>query len=533
MRSNQGRKDNITLCARNACRLLLTVFLISSCEKWDFDRVGFTKVITIGAIEVNATGAFLLGDIENIRQSTIEKTGFLLSSSAIDESNFRINNPDLVNYLSAKQSPSQDNRAFATPVADLESGNTYFFRAYGLLMNLENPIYGAIDSFTTTGFNISIEDINRLGSNCPTQANIRLKVGITGSVPSSVEFGIVWHQDLFSDPTLDDQVIYGDQVDQQGFSNIGLPVNCSEFYRVRPFIRLSGDVLYTRAVEFTAQVGGKWYYVGEIPQRFIRSQGLRSISSSENGYILGLKNEGIFQAAFLRFDPTTLVWSEINNLGFGSTMWVPSASERILLADVGGGLQEYHPDRDEWEFLGAYQTDGLIQRRSGFIFENKMYFLFRGMFGFVQLSDVGTFIGLQPNPGENLLTVFRARSKGYALSFSDFSLAERADMWEFDLISDSWKPVAPLPEVLVPDLFFSMNGKGYVLTGVDEEQNPHPGFWEYDPELDEWARLADFGRGDGNADIGFVADGIAYGGLGISFEGEERQEFWKYVQELK
>ncbi|MDH3652107.1 MAG: hypothetical protein OEQ53_20640 [Saprospiraceae bacterium] len=45
--------------------------------------------------------------------------------------------------------------------------------------------------------------------------------------------------------------------------------------------------------------------------------------------------------------------------------------------------------------------------------------------------------------------------------------------------------------------------------------------------------LADFGQGDGNADIGFAVGGLIYGGLGIDANREVRREIYRYVPELE
>ena len=73
---------------RTILTLLLSGILIFACSEWDLDRIGFTKVITIGAIEVGSNSAFLIGDIEDIRLSSIVESGFVLSSSATDDENW-------------------------------------------------------------------------------------------------------------------------------------------------------------------------------------------------------------------------------------------------------------------------------------------------------------------------------------------------------------------------------------------------------------------------------------------------------------
>jgi len=489
-------------------------------------------VITIGVIDVGSNNAFLLGDIENLRGSTLDEAGFLVSTVQIDESEFRINNPDISKYLSAEQVAITENQAFAVSAGDLESGTSYFFRAYGLLGGEENPAYGEIDSFTTTGFNIAIQDFRREGTSCPTEASIQLKVDIRGVLPSSVEFGITWQHDLFSDPTVDGNIILADQIDAQGNATILMPVLCNEFYRVRPFIRSSvNQVFYNQAIELAEQPGGAWKYVGEIPQQFSRSEKIIFFSLEQKGYIIGFEKEGNGQSAFWQFDLKNQIWSKFKEspVGFANNMWMPSSTQRIFLAS--GSLLEYLPVFDRWESLGDFPFS--LFGKTGFEFENKIYFLDDGNIGFVRLSDPSTFVPLEIFPGQTANISFRIEKNGYLGLLSTSPAVLSTELWQFNLQTESWKPVAEFPNRVFSQIVFSMNGKGYVLGGADEELKPHPGFWEYDPETDEWTRLADFGRGDGNADIGFAIEGSAYAGLGVSFDGVERQEFWKYVQELK
>jgi len=513
----------------------LFCLLLLGCTKWDLDRVEFTEVITIGVIDVGSNSAFLLGDIENLRGSTLSEVGFLVSPVYFEDFEFRINNQELTRFLTASQSDISENRAFATAASGLNSGQKYFFRAYGVLTGEKEPVYGLIDSFTTIGFNVNIQEFTRRGSECPTEASILLKVDIRGVLPSAVKFGIVWQHDIFSDPTLDDNVILADQITVDGTATILLPVLCDKLYRVRSFIHLSdNEVLYHQAVEFTSEPGGVWEYVGEIPEQFTRSQGFRSFSLDQQGYVIGIRKE-LFQETFWKFDSKSQSWSTFERVpgGFNPSLWIPSSSDKILAAS-SIGLSEYFPSQDKWELLGDLPP--AINRKVGFEFQNLIYFLDEGDMGFVRLSEPSTFVSLAEFPGTDLPDIaFRIGMNGYLAmgGFSQIPFDLSRALWKFNLESNLWEAKAEFPDPVFSRIGFSMNGKGYILSGLDEDLNPHPGFWEYDPDRDEWTRLSDFGRGDGNADVGFVIEGSAYGGLGISLDGEERQEFWKYIQELR
>ncbi len=87
----------MTICKQ----ILFPLFclLVLGCTKWDLDRVEFAEVITIGVIDVGSNSAFLLGDIENLRGSTLSEVGFLLSPVYFEDFEFRINNQDLTRFL--------------------------------------------------------------------------------------------------------------------------------------------------------------------------------------------------------------------------------------------------------------------------------------------------------------------------------------------------------------------------------------------------------------------------------------------------
>ena len=68
---------------KTVCIFLIGV-LVTSCSEWDFKSIEFTHIVTVGVINVGSTSAVLLGDIQNLRKSDMEETGFLLSTSQIN-----------------------------------------------------------------------------------------------------------------------------------------------------------------------------------------------------------------------------------------------------------------------------------------------------------------------------------------------------------------------------------------------------------------------------------------------------------------
>ena len=119
----------------------------------------------------------------------------------------------------------------------------------------------------------------------------------------------------------------------------------------------------------------------------------------------------------------------------------------------------------------------------------------------------------------------------------DFDASEPVfDMWSYEFSSKTWSSVANLPESVDTHIGFAIGDKGYVLNSfIPGALPPFTGppdgsFWRYDPIENDWTELTPFGRGDGNASFAFVIDGVTFAGLGETTDGEESQEFWRYVQ---
>ncbi|NND33566.1 MAG: hypothetical protein HKN76_13330, partial [Saprospiraceae bacterium] len=77
--------------------------IVLACNQWDFSRVEFTDVLTIGAIEVGSNVAFLLGDIEGLRNAGITESGFVLSSTVSAANQLRLNHPGVLSVISQDQ----------------------------------------------------------------------------------------------------------------------------------------------------------------------------------------------------------------------------------------------------------------------------------------------------------------------------------------------------------------------------------------------------------------------------------------------
>ncbi|MDH3648902.1 MAG: hypothetical protein OEQ53_04420 [Saprospiraceae bacterium] len=81
--------------------LLSVSILLVSCEKYDFARVEFTKVITVGAIEVFSSSAFLTGDIEGLRAGRVTGSGFVYSARVSTDESLRSGAPNVLPLMKA------------------------------------------------------------------------------------------------------------------------------------------------------------------------------------------------------------------------------------------------------------------------------------------------------------------------------------------------------------------------------------------------------------------------------------------------
>jgi hypothetical protein len=223
----------------------------------------------------------------------------------------------------------------------------------------------------------------------------------------------------------------------------------------------------------------------------------------------------------------------------------PVSANSVLFLANNGVPTKYLTEADEWVPVpisilgepGRFHLNNFVFKLGETIFwgTGKDLFtpiLYREVF---TVTDGETKKQLDDFPGlaRHKTTYFILGNRGYVGLGQDLEGHLFKDFWALDFISTAWSKKADLPDTFRPSLSFTTNNKAYLLTGYDVEDSPLPNFYEYDPDLDQWTPLADFGNGDGTSDIGFGIDGVIYGGLGISKNGEVRREIWRYIPELK
>ena len=530
------------------------------CSEWDLERVGFTKVITVGAIEIGSNSAFLIGDIEDISTSPVVESGFLLAAESFDDQSIRFTNPEVIPQIAAGVDSIKEDRAFAARITGLSGSTEYGFRAYVRLEGEEEVVYGNIDRFTTAELQVSLESVQRLTEACATTAVVKIRV--LGLAPGDEGgIGIVYSNDENNRrPDVGNGiVVLAGESNASGLLEVPISTNCGEVYFVRVVVNPHSQPLYIDEVAFSMVEGGTWIPVAAFPGDFRRSRdqpedecNILCMENENIGYMFG-QNRQTFEQDFWSYDPEIDSWiDEVEGTvipgscdPFDRVEWSQPSSERYVTHFAGGPWKVFDFSENTWIVIPPC-TDNLRKNDAfAFAFKDQIFYGTgrERVFPFPKLDEVVSYSTLDlcnykfvdPYPkGKVTRTIFfTIDDTGYVGMGYDENDELFNEFWQFHIPSETWSPIADFPEKLEKTQEFSMNGKGYVLTGIDEEGNPHPGFWQFDPqEPDKWTRLSDFAGGNGNADAEFVLGGVAYAGLGTNQNGNPRNDFWRYIPEL-
>ncbi|NND32145.1 MAG: fibronectin type III domain-containing protein [Saprospiraceae bacterium] len=263
--------------------MFLTIF---ACDKWDFDRTAFIQIITVGAIEVGSNDAFLLGDIDGLRNTEITETGFVLSSNISEDQRLRLNQSGVVQVASPVQPDtliSQD-QAFAARITGLDPNTKYYFRAYAKLQGGESA-YGVVDTFTTSNLIISLPSIIKNEAGCPATTTITIETeGFTATGTGIA--GVVWSEDENNEiPTLSAGNILEGAADASGSFSMTFEVECDRTYFLRGFVTRNGETSYGKMLAFTTVEGGIWLPKSSFPGPV--GDGAMLYSNNANGYVSG------------------------------------------------------------------------------------------------------------------------------------------------------------------------------------------------------------------------------------------------------
>ena len=536
------------------CHKLYIIFLglfCVTCSEWDLDRVDFTQVITIGAIEVSSNSAFLIGDLENLRDSEVEESGFILSTDVSNTSQLLVDQPGVIHVVTTGIDTSLDDKAFAARATALNSSTEYIFRAYVKILGEDQVAYGQPRNFVTKELSVSLNGVERINQGCPV--NVSVNIQLTGTlIGDNSKIRIIYSDNPNNrEPTIENGIIEEVvPVDQTASIDVPLVLNCDQTYFIRASIGESEAIQYSEVSTFSTYQGGNWIPTKEFPEVLLSNLSgacPRGFSSKGYGFVAGTRADGASQVMW-RYDKSSDIWEEQSSpavsIGSREIFFGCSAPvldfPRVIVQD--GAVIEYFADNDSWVLLG--ESDGSFAAGLYPFMFQYMNQLFIGTGGTnlerstvyrISLDRIGNALEMEDFPGTPRIrsSYFVIGDTGFAgLGQGEFFGSLYNDFWKFDLESESWSQAADFPGQMVSRVGITSRGKGYVLTGLDENESINPGFWEYDPLIDEWTKLADFGRGDGDAHVGFVLNGVIYGGLGNDMDGNPRQEFWRYIPEL-
>ncbi|HBF19874.1 MAG TPA: hypothetical protein DDW81_07215, partial [Cryomorphaceae bacterium] len=106
--------------------------------------------------------------------------------------------------------------------------------------------------------------------------------------------------------------------------------------------------------------------------------------------------------------------------------------------------------------------------------------------------------------------------------------APLADFEAFDLSTESWSSIAPIPAGNERQYAsaFSLNGKGYVFGGIGNK--PFNDLWQYDPQTDIWQQMKHLPDSGRSGSTSFVLNGYAYICGGRSSSSIALAEIWVY-----
>ncbi|MDH3244666.1 MAG: hypothetical protein OEM26_08635 [Saprospiraceae bacterium] len=537
---------------------LATCTVIMACENYDFDQVKFTKVITVGAIEVSATSAFLTGDIEGLRAGRVIESGFVYSDHASNNESLRRGAPNVISQPSPFRDTITVDRAFAARITGLQQGTVYYFRAYIELEDETDLAYGQIDSFSTTVVELPIPTIVRQEAGCPTTVSVSFQINGYRPGPDR-STGFIWsNNEGVNYPSLQDGVVRQLESSSSNFSG-DLEVDCDQTYFVRVFIQNTAtEILYSDVISFSTKSGGSWIEQPAFPGPSVGREGPICFTSEHTLYLGAGGDDGINFNDFYQFIDTTKIWDFLYRLDTIELAHCGTSTLGSVGFAIGGrpshesclmcGLQSsdqnwqcicssdrllmFEPSDATWSTLGGIPGNGRRHYGTALTISEKLYF----------------GLGIDFQACGRKVTPIRCRYFG---DCGDQACGERADIEDglFYLFSDihsfdegslSWSKHDNLPASgRIGAVCFTIEDNGYLGMGhqVHAPAWVPPTFFEnstvlsdfhaFDPTHssgNQWRQMDDFPEQYLNA-RGF---GIGTKGYVIASTETEIKTFWQF-----
>ena len=103
------------------------------------------------------------------------------------------------------------------------------------------------------------------------------------------------------------------------------------------------------------------------------------------------------------------------------------------------------------------------------------------------------------------------------------------DLWKYNSISNSWLQLASMPaEGRSGGVTFVLDNKLYIVGGKSSTSSALNETWMYDPALDEWSVMADFPESGSWRGVAFQYDNKGFVGLGKDNAGQYIHGFYRY-----
>lgn len=154
--------------------------------------------------------------------------------------------------------------------------------------------------------------------------------------------------------------------------------------------------------------------------------------------------------------------------------------------------------------------------------ESNVFYAFNTRSG--EFEDVAPF----PGPARQYATAEEIGFKAYLIGGIDEFSNPLNDVWEYDLITDSWTQKSSFPGgARWKASSFMVNQKIYYCTGRDWIQS-YNDCWQYDPSNDQWIQKATLPSLPKNETVGFALYERGYIGLGIDCTNVLSDEIYEF-----
>jgi large repetitive protein len=262
-------------------------------------------------------------------------------------------------------------------------------------------------------------------------------------------------------------------LDFEGCSISTIPLTVATANFTTPPISISSGTTICEGTPDTLFAGGDvWTKKNDFPGGSSRYASGFTLGST--GYYCGGSNG----TQFWKYDPATDTWAQQANMpmnvsvapavAWNGTGWVLGTNKTMY---------RYNPTYNTWIKKATY-TGTAVNVQSGFLINNK------------------------------IIVAGGINSSNQVVS----------EVWEYDLVNDTWTRKNDMPFAMGFAPSFALNGKGYLITGNSNRNNAagpqSADCLQYDPVTDSWTVMADFPGGPRGGGIGFTDGHKGYVGMG-------------------